>query len=442
MSNNNYPPANRAGRQSGITPLYKPIGRGKAIAANDSAERFHSEYTGAPYSTSTPSGIRASAPTVPSRRHIDIHETMKGVLMRQEGRDDSTYDASKFPTYSQRLNLIGQNSQDTTESTNTTVVPGGSNAVDGTAINNDGAIIIPSMTSGGGLFGGPDSANPYQNAGNNAIRANTQESRPIGVNDVYLYFDSFNKETGSNPQNGLYIFDVRRTNGFETVKNVIELELFPFFLPKVETDPTYQPEYYYFRTAFLEITSISSRQLVKAANQTQNFHFELEIEDAGSAVIARPKNTVFIVTDPLIEVTQLAAQFKIVGRNASYPADVFTVTAVFPALLPPPGDRRLVTSVPHGLTIGANYAVFFTGYNSISGALNDIMNDPIGQIATVIDATTVELTATPGANAIGTTPTSTGTAPTATMFVGPMRVAFTMRFRTIKRVETNFITPV
>lgn len=405
--------------QSNIIPLIPPPKTG-----GKKKEGFRPESTGAP---NLSNGIK-----VPSRKFIDVHETMKGVLTKQEGRDDITYDTTKFPTYAPRLNMTGLNAVDTSADNNTI------SSTDGTGLNLDGAVILSPGLAGAanGTDGGDTSTRPDSFPG-------AADSRPIGVSDYYFYFDSFYKEAASNPSLGTYVFDVRRINGTEPVKNVIELELLPFYLPKVETNPLFQPEYYFFRTVLMDIQSISSRQITKSPNQSQNFHFELEIEDAGSAVKATPKNPLFILTEPLFEITLLSVQFKIPPFSvASYPNDVFAVTAVFPSVLPPPGDRRMVTISPHGLTIGQNYAVYFTGYNSLSSTLNNIINNPIGQIITVIDNVTIQLTNTPGANAIGTTSTATGTAPTATMYVGPLRVAFNMRMRTIKRTETNFITPV
>lgn len=403
---------------------------------------FQPEKTAAPFSTEM--GIRGSAPVISSRKFIDVHETMKGVLGKQEGRDDVTYDSSRFPTYSTRLNLTGQNAIDTSSILNTITEPNNNiNIADGTILNTDGAIILGPNLSGtaNGTNSGDTSAKPDANILTKF--AGGEDNRPIGVSDYYFYFDSFYKETASNPALGIYVFDVRKINGNESVKNVIGIELDSFFLPKIETDPDYQPEYYFFRTVFMEIQSISSRQITKNSNPTQNFHFELEIEDAGSAVKAIPKNPIFTLTEPLYEITLLSVQFKIPPTTpANYPNDVFAVTAVFPSILPPPGDRRMVTNQPHGLVIGQNYSVYFTGYNSNSSTLNNIINDPLGQIIEVIDATTIQLTNTPGANAIGVTPTALGTAPTATMFVGPLRIAFRMRMRTIRRTETNFITPI
>jgi hypothetical protein len=398
-------------------------------------ESFHPELYGAPYGLASGEQSDAARGSRPlAKAEIDIHETMKSILDRQGGRDDATYDTSKFPSYSPRLNMTGIDAINTTAATNT--------IVDGTAVSADGSVVLgPGLAgSAAGSDSGDTTARPSVN---DIIKLgpSNRDSRPIGINDVYMYFDSWYKADESIPSLGLYSFNVQQINGPEPIKNIIEMQLMPFFAPKIETNAAYQPEYYFFKTILMEFTLISGRQITKSVAAAQNFHFELDVEDAGSAVLARPRNNLFIFTEPVLDITKINVQFKLPNQAISWPNDVFDVAAVEPSVLPPPGDRQLTTGTAHGLNVGQNYAVYFKNYNSISSVLNSIINNPLGHIATVIDATTLQLTNTPGANAIGSTPSALGGPPTAKMYVGPLRIAFSMRFRTVRRIETNFITP-
>lgn len=362
-------------------------------------------------------GIQASGGP-PTRKEYDIHETLKNELNRQRGLDDSVYDVNKFPIYSTRYNQTLDF------------------ADPGKNITSEG-VLSPVGTSPG-LVNIGDASAPTSALG-------TQVDRFLGaskgVSDQYIRFDSASKDVSSDPSRGIYVFNLRTINNSQPVSDIIQIEILPFFFQKIRTQ-LWQPNYFFYKKIFLQVEVGSVQQVAKTQNKSQVFHFEFDIQDAGIVNKAIPLN-LYTFTEPIREISTLQAIFKIPNANSvNFNQDVFTVTSVVPAVLPPPGDRRMITSVPHGLTIGAQYAVYLTGFNSSSSVLNDIMNSTIGQIIDVIDAVTIQFTLTPGASAIGSTFTALGTAPTATMSVGELNVAFTIRFRTIRKAETNFIVPV
>lgn len=263
----------------------------------------------------------------------------------------------------------------------------------------------------------------------------------IGVSDTYLYCDSFNKRDNSVPSEGLLIFDVQDLNNQVPIKNFIELEIIlPFFIPEPDVDETYQPSFYFFRHLLIFIEAIGGRQFVNGGSG-RIFHFDLELDNAGGNIFrAHDGLSKYVFTYPVRDAQELQIRFKTPLKNIELPQDVFDVTAVA-SVGPAPFNQRFVTSVPHTLTIGAQYSVYFKSFNSTTGALNSVINNKKGHIVDVTDSTTVQLTNTPGSNALGTAVDLNANPATSKMCVGERRIAFILRFRELKEDITNYIAP-
>jgi hypothetical protein len=91
-------------------------------------------------------------------------------------------------------------------------------------------------------------------------------------------------------------------------------------------------------------------------------------------------------------------------------------------------------------TGGSSYTIYLSNFTVNDGSLDSILNDTRGHLVSVIDANTIELSYTDGAE-LGAI--STGTLPTGDLLIGYRRIAFPIRFRSLDRgEETNRITPV
>jgi len=267
-------------------------------------------------------------------------------------------------------------------------------------------------------------------------------SEKIGIDDRYVFCDSQQKQSDSDPSQGLYVYDVSKINNNFPIKTIISADIGSFRIPRIETDPVFQPNYQYFRRVMVDIEPLSVKQQVNTGIQQRNFVFEFEVINDGLGFILQPiKNTVYF-SPPLNSFDSLRFRFKVpYQRYMTFEQDVFTMEAVIPAPGPPPADRRIRTFSPMNLPFGSTQSIWITNYNSANQTLNNTLNNENGLEATVIDAYTLQLTNVPNANLIATTFTSTGSIPTGIVSIGSRRIAFQLRLRTLTDKYTNFILP-
>lgn len=264
----------------------------------------------------------------------------------------------------------------------------------------------------------------------------------LGVEDNYFFFDSFLKEATSIPSQGLYVFDLQQINFGFPIKNIIEAELYPFYVPQIEVDNTYQPVFYFFNKIYLFIENIGAEQYATGVDKSADYHFELETRNnVGDTIRFEPTNEIYTFTLPVRDLQEVRFRFKTSLRIIPFSEDCFDATAVNPPVGGPNGDRLLEFSKPHGLTLGNTYAVYIRGYDSADGAFNNIINDQIGHIATAETTTRIALATTPDAQKISSVLTAQGTLPMARVCIGFRRIAFQMRFRCLRPEITNFISP-
>ena len=241
---------------------------------------------------------------------------------------------------------------------------------------------------------------------------------------------------------GYDVYDVATLNNGFPIKTVITATIGSFRIPYVPSNMVYQPQYEFFRRVYLDLENIGTTQEVNTGIQQRNFIFEFEVINDGLGYILNPIQPTITFAPNLQQLTELRWRFKLpYQRYASFYQDVFNISAVIPAPGLPPADRRIQTTVPHGLTIGNTYAVWVTNYNSNNQLLNNTLNNTNGLLADVIDATTLQFTNVPNANLIATSYTASGDIPTGVLNVGANRVAFEITFRTLLPDYTNFIMP-
>lgn len=264
----------------------------------------------------------------------------------------------------------------------------------------------------------------------------------IGVEDRYIYPDSRNKLGGSVPNQGFYSWDIVTMNNNTPLKNIIEAEIEEFIIPNIATDPTYQPAFFYFKTVFVYIESIYAQQYATGGTAKSLFHFEMDVTDEPDGrKRLKPKNRKYIFTMPVRDMTILNVRFRTPTQDITFKQDVYTAAAVQPADPVPDGDKRFVLDDLHGLTIGATYAVYFENFNSVDTDLNNSINNPTGHLALVIDATKIQLTNTPLASRIATTPKQGGGVPYAKICIGERRIAMQLRMRGLRGTLTNYMNP-
>lgn len=281
----------------------------------------------------------------------------------------------------------------------------------------------------------------YNEVVTNTVQEKIKKRNEIGIEDTYIYCDSVDKDPISIPSQGLYIFDVYGLNNGFPMKNIIEMEIEKFYIPDIEVNSAYQPSYFYFGKVLLEIENIAGQQYVNGGKRSKNFHFELKTSPATNGLLLSPLNSKYIFTMPLYDLTQLRFRFKTGFQNVAFSQDVFDCAAVNPPAGGPGGDRRITTAEPHGLAPATTEEILFLDFNSTNFALNSTLTNPIGHIVDVVDSNTLQLTATPGANDLGSAVDLDGNPASGQIVIMRRRIAFTIRFRSVRSDLTNFIAP-
>jgi len=256
-----------------------------------------------------------------------------------------------------------------------------------------------------------------------------------GIVDRFFCLDSSAKDLASNNGDGVLVFSIMNLNQQKPLDHIIEMELDNFFVPEISTS-VFFPAYFFFRTLYVTIAEMKAQAVF--AQRTNFYHFELGLQPSGISSYTQnrgPSNT-FIFVKPFRNLSQATVEFTAPPnfKKVQFAEDTYTFNAV-PASAP----ARIVTTVPHGLTIATLVSIFISGFASNVGDIDLRVNSLNGLLVTVIDATTLEMY--PSAN-IGFDFTNVLTAVPGTLLIGFRRIAFTIRFRCISDEETNRIIPV
>lgn len=268
----------------------------------------------------------------------------------------------------------------------------------------------------------------------------------VGFEDIELYFDSTQSDASSDYSIGELRWNVPNLNNTAEIKNCIQLHLDEFYFPKIYLTGN-TPDFFYFRRVFLEFQNAPSNQAVLAPNNNK-FHFEFRVENInGQAVRLVPIKKSFFFQRPIISITDFQIRFMVppttsnaaVYKKIPLPADTVPIVSLLTAGVGYNPIRFQITSADLtnilglvGSTGTPGLAVFISNFNSTDPTLNTAVNDQNGvYIATIIDDTTFELSGING---------STITAQvTATMYIPKNRIAFPVRFTTVRDQLTNYI---
>lgn len=262
--------------------------------------------------------------------------------------------------------------------------------------------------------------------------------RPIeqeeGIEDIYLYCDSDAKiSTADELANGLLRYDVITLNQNKPIDNIIEMQIGNFYIPEIATGASF-PQYFFYKRVNILVEEVQAQSIF--AQNSVRFHFEMDVQAAGIANLLTPASNEgkFIFSRPFRDIQNLSFRFRAPIKFVNFPQDVFSVNAV-----PGTSPARITTSVPHGLTVASNVTIFVRNFTSGVGNVDNTINSDDGFLITVIDATTLEF---PAVGVAGFDFSGVITAVPGEITVGFRRIAFTIRFRSIKNKQTNRIVPV
>lgn len=255
-----------------------------------------------------------------------------------------------------------------------------------------------------------------------------------GVIDRFIYFDSDVKDTGaSNLANGVIAWPVSVLNQNKPIDNIIQMELYTFYIPEIDTGVDF-PQYYFYKRVTILIQEMQTMAIL--AQQNIRFHFEMEVQPAGIANLLQPANTItsiFTFFKPFIEISLASFQFRAPIKTLEFPQDIYDYVSVAGS-----NPARIQTIGDHGITIGGQVSIFSRNFASNVGNIDALINSPDGQLLTAISATILEF---PAAGIVGFDFSGVGVVQ-GNLTIGFRRVAFTMRFRSITDERTNRIVPV
>ena len=268
----------------------------------------------------------------------------------------------------------------------------------------------------------------------------------IGVEDIYLYFDSINKTKSSNTSSGEIKFYITTINNASPIDGCIEIHIDSFYLPMVFNAAT-DPDFFFFRRVYMFISNLSSTQSVLGAN-SMRYHFEFEVTTLTSiAVKLEPLRDSIYFRNPVTTLTDFNVQFFVPNGKGGFniiplPKDTLTVQAV-PGTNPAQftiltGDNvtsflQPLPALPNVLAIPV--AVYFSGFTSANATINTAVANSAGMfVTTLIDNVTFSIAT------LDFTALAPGTY-TMSCFIAKNRVAIPVRFTSIKNNPTNYLLP-
>ncbi len=271
-------------------------------------------------------------------------------------------------------------------------------------------------------------------------------SQPMGFEDVELYFDSTQRDTSSDYTVGEIRWSVPLLSNLSDVKNCIEMKIGTFYFPKIYAS-TGAPEYLYFRRIFLEFQNAPSTQAVLGPNNNK-FHFEFDVQNiGGQAVKLVPLKDTFFFQRPITSITDYQVRFLVPPtspgplpwKKIPLPKETVTVTSLTtggfgynPIRFRMTGTDTTAILGPIGAITAPGLVVFMNNYTSNIVATNNAVNNLEGiYVTNILDATDFEIT---GINA-----TTVNAEFPATMYIPKNRIAFPVRFTSVRDSVTNYI---
>lgn len=268
----------------------------------------------------------------------------------------------------------------------------------------------------------------------------------VGFEDIEIYFDSTQRDTSSDYSVGEIKWSIPDLNNSSDIKNCIEMYIGEFYFPKIYS-PTGTPEYLYFQRILVEFQNAPSTQAVLGPNNNK-FHFEFRVENlTGQSVKLVPLKNTFFFQRPITSITDFQIRFMVppmsslplTFKKIPIPHDTVPIVSLLTGGVGYNPIRFQITGSDDTTTLGLvgstgtpGVAVFISSYGSNDATTNTAVNNTNGLYVTnIIDSTTFEIA---GINAAAVTAQYS-----ATMFIPKNRIAFPIRFTSVRNQLTNYI---
>lgn len=269
----------------------------------------------------------------------------------------------------------------------------------------------------------------------------------VGIEDTYLYFDSGARNQGSLLDVGELKYSINNLNYQQPVDNCIEIQVGSFYFPMVN-NAAGSPLFYFFRRVYMQITTLPSTQGVLLQNSAQ-YHFEFDVSTVTSiATLLTPVKDTIYFRQPITTQTDIIFKFFVPNGYGSLNAITLPkdrITAIGIAGTNPArftitvGDtivnmQQPIPALPAVPTVPV--AIFIRNFNSADTTLNNLVNTTAGVFVTNFptDVFTFEVASLNFTTLAVNTP--------CVIWIGKNRVAFPMRFTTLRNTKTNFLEPI
>lgn len=257
----------------------------------------------------------------------------------------------------------------------------------------------------------------------------------VGFEDYELHFDSLDKDSSGNLGIGEMKWSISTINNNQDIKNCIQVRMGPIFFPKI-IGTTGKPDFFFYRRVYMQIVGLGSTQGVLGANGNQ-YHFEFEVENLNSvAVKLIPLKESFFFQRPLSSINDFTVRFMVPHgfKRVPIPNDRVSIVSVAnsnPARFTIVGGDLTDILGPIGVPAAPGIAVYISGFATTDATTNNAVNTTEGNYITNIvnnsqfDIAGIDLTAIPATSGV--------------MIVPKNRIAFPMRFTSVKEQLTNYI---
>lgn len=276
----------------------------------------------------------------------------------------------------------------------------------------------------------------YQTAVNNAAAySDSTASQPVGFLDTSVFFDTAYSTVPSNLSNGELIFNITAVNDGRDIPNIIEVAISPFYF-QIPLQSSTQPNFFFYRRVYLNITGLPAAQSVRAANGNL-YQFEFEVININSiAVQLVPLRPAFYLQSILSSMNEVQMHFTVGPDFTPIPLLKTTVLVqVVPFSNPAQftilnGDLNTLladtTAYPF-IPTAPGIAVFFTGFDPIV-AINSTQGVYVTRL---IDATTFEVA--------GYDASAVAIPARANVLIGKNRICMNLRFTSVANKTTNYV---
>jgi hypothetical protein len=270
----------------------------------------------------------------------------------------------------------------------------------------------------------------------------------VGIEDTYLYFDSGARDSSSLVSVGELKYSINNLNFQQPVDNCIEIQIGSFYFPMVN-NPAGSPLFYFFRRVYMQITTLPSTQGVLGPNTSQ-YHFEFDVSTVTSiATLLNPVKETLYFRQPIITQTDIIFKFFVPNGYGSLtpislPKDRIFATAIAgsnPGRFVIIGGDTIVNMeqpapVVFPVAPVVPIAIFIRNFNSADNTLNNAVNVTTGLFVTNFPTndTTFEVATLNFTTLAVNTPCA--------IWIGKNRIAFQLRFTTLRNSKTNFLEPI